>query len=82
MEELRHSWGDVFVYDRKDCSGNQKLIETGGIPYTIDERKLCEVLKTQTGAAKKSGQDQEPRSEEVFRQMTLDDLLEGKRKPG
>ena len=74
MESLKYGWGNVFVYDRKDCAGNQKLIEAGGIPYTIDERRLCDVLETQAKAAKKP--DPAPDAETTgFRQMTLNDLL-------
>ncbi len=44
-EAMKHNYGKVFVWKDTDCQGNQKLIEQGGIPYSIeDNRRLYDII--------------------------------------
>jgi predicted Rossmann fold nucleotide-binding protein DprA/Smf involved in DNA uptake len=42
-EAIKNKWGKVFVYENNH-EGNEKLIECGGIPYNISEKKLYDVM--------------------------------------
>lgn len=42
-EAMKCKWGRVFVSEN-ELEGNKKLIEQGGIPYNITERKLYDVM--------------------------------------
>jgi predicted Rossmann fold nucleotide-binding protein DprA/Smf involved in DNA uptake len=42
-EAMKNKWGKVFVYEN-NLEGNKKLIERGGIPYHISEKKLYNIM--------------------------------------
>jgi predicted Rossmann fold nucleotide-binding protein DprA/Smf involved in DNA uptake len=42
-EAMKNKWGKVFVYEN-NLEGNNKLIEQGGIPYRISEKKLYDIM--------------------------------------
>ncbi len=42
-EAIKNRWGKVFVNDNHFI-GNEKIIELGGIPYQVSEKKLCDSI--------------------------------------
>ena len=46
IENLRHNWTKTFVWNHKEYMGNSGLIEKGGIPYEISEKKISDLMKS------------------------------------
>jgi predicted Rossmann fold nucleotide-binding protein DprA/Smf involved in DNA uptake len=42
-EAIKNKWGKVYVW-KNGITGNEKLIELGGIPYIMSDEKLCDIL--------------------------------------
>ena len=42
-EAIKNKWGRVFVYENS-LDGNKRLIELGGIPYQITEKRLYDIM--------------------------------------
>jgi predicted Rossmann fold nucleotide-binding protein DprA/Smf involved in DNA uptake len=65
-EAMKNKWGKVFVND-SDIEGNRKLIERGGIPYQISEKKLYDVMT--------EASNEERREQISYVQMNISSLL-------
>ena len=46
IENIRHNWTKTFVWNHKEYMGNSGLIEKGGIPYEISEKKISDLMKS------------------------------------
>lgn len=44
VEAMRNNWGKTFVWNHADYTGNQKLIEKGGIPYEITDEHIYSII--------------------------------------
>lgn len=44
VETMKNNWTNVFVWENKKCSGNGKLIEKGGIPYSLLSENIYDLI--------------------------------------
>lgn len=44
IENLKNEWTEEFVWNHKEYDGNLKLIEKGGIPYTLSVEKIYDSI--------------------------------------
>lgn len=44
LEAIRNQWTKTLVWNHKEYSGNQKLIEKGGIAYQLSDEKIYDVI--------------------------------------
>jgi len=68
-EAMKNNWGKVFVWNNS-LDGNMKLIEAGGVAYTLSDDSLFETINN----AKKAGEGSKP-EEPTFEQMDLSMFL-------
>lgn len=48
-EAIKNDWGRVFVHEN-NLVGNKKIIELGGVPYSITDKKLYDVISNNSNA--------------------------------
>lgn len=44
VESIKNKWSKVFVWDNKNCVGNQQLIALGSRPYILSDEKIYDII--------------------------------------
>lgn len=44
VETIKNNWTNVFIWENKKCNGNEKLIEKGGIPYSLTSENIYDLI--------------------------------------
>ena len=70
-EAIKNQWGTTLI---RNCltEGNCRLIEAGGIPYTLSDTGLLETIHAANSCKTKTEQ---PQNKETYTQMSLTDYL-------
>lgn len=65
-EAMKQGYGKVLVWKDSGCEGNKRLIEAGGIPYSIgDNRRLYDIITTEAATHSESTKATDKASGEV-----------------
>lgn len=81
-ESIKNKWGRCYIWKEATALGNEKLMEMGGIPYSLSDEHLYDIVTQSVVdyAADKNTREKNPKEneEDVCEQMDIFSFLDNK----